>query len=106
GLVCRANAEVKLAAIFAAHAVLQQGAPVPVWGTADANEAVTVTIAGQSATATADASGKWKAQLPALQAGGPHELVAKGKNEVKVADVMVGEVWIASGQSNMEWLAG
>ncbi len=98
-----APADVKLANLFTAHMVLQQGAPVPVWGTAEANEAVTVTVAGQSAAATADASGKWVAKLPALAAGGPHELVAKGKNEVKVADVMVGEVWIASGQSNMEW---
>jgi sialate O-acetylesterase len=99
-----ARADVKLANLFTAHAVLQQGGPIPVWGTAAAGEAVTVTIAGKSATSTADANGKWKAELPALAAGGPHELVAKGKNEVKVPDVMVGEVWIASGQSNMEWL--
>jgi sialate O-acetylesterase len=96
-------ADVKLANLFTEHAVLQQGVNVPVWGTAEANEQVTVSVAGQSATATADANGKWVAQLPALKAGGPFELVTKGKNEVKVADVMVGEVWIASGQSNMEW---
>lgn len=102
-LAVATQADVKLANLFTAHAVLQQGAPVPVWGTAEAGEQVTVTIAGQTATATADASGKWVAQVPALKAGGPHELVVKGKNEVKVPDVMVGEVWIASGQSNMEW---
>ena len=99
----RAAADVKLANLFVDHMVLQQGTPAPVWGTAAPNEAVTVSVAGQTAQATADASGKWVAKLPALQAGGPHELVVKGTNELKVADVMVGEVWIASGQSNMEW---
>jgi sialate O-acetylesterase len=98
-----ARADVKLASLFAEHVVLQQGVPLPVWGTAGADEQVTVTVAGQSAQATADEKGKWVAKLPALTAGGPHTLVAKGKNEVKVGDVMVGEVWIASGQSNMEW---
>jgi sialate O-acetylesterase len=98
-----AHADVKLANLFTTGMVLQQGAPVPVWGTAEAGEQVTVTVAGQTAQATADAAGKWVAKLPALTAGGPHVLVAKGKNEVKVADVLVGEVWIASGQSNMEW---
>ena len=96
-------ADVKLANLFVDHAVLQRDTPAPVWGTAEPNEQVTVTVAGQTAQATADASGKWMAKLPALPAGGPHELLAKGKNEVKIADVMVGEVWIASGQSNMEW---
>ena len=100
---CAAQADVKLANLFTANMVLQQGGPAPVWGTAEPGEQVTVTVAGQSATATADASGKWLAKLPALSAGGPHELVAKGKNELKVPGVMVGEVWIASGQSNMEW---
>ena len=98
-----ARADVKLANLFSKSAVLQQGTNVPVWGTAAPGEAVTVTVAGQTAAATADANGKWVAKLPALTAGGPHELVAKGKNEVKVPDVMIGEVWIASGQSNMEW---
>jgi sialate O-acetylesterase len=101
-----ARAEVKLANLFTPHAVLQQGVNVPVWGTAEANEAVTVTIAGQTATATTDANGKWVAQISALKAGGPFELVVKGKNEVKVPDILVGEVWIASGQSNMEWTVG
>jgi sialate O-acetylesterase len=96
-------ADVKLANLFSNGMVLQQGTAAPVWGTAEAGEAVTVSVAGQTAQATADASGKWVAKLPALTAGGPHELVVKGKNEVKVADVMVGEVWVASGQSNMEW---
>lgn len=101
-----ASAEVKLGNLFTPHAVLQQGTNVPIWGTADANEAVTVTIAGQTTATKADADGKWVAQIPELKAGGPFELVVKGKNEVKVPDILVGEVWIASGQSNMEWMVG
>jgi sialate O-acetylesterase len=102
-LASPAAADVKLANLFSNGMVLQQGTAAPVWGTAEAGEAVTVSVAGQTAQATADATGKWVAKLPVLTAGGPHEMVVKGKNEVKVADVLVGEVWIASGQSNMEW---
>src|SRR5688500_2818097 len=98
-----ARGDVKLAGVFTEHMVLQQGIPAPVWGTAEANEQVTVTVAGQTAQATANAAGKWMAKVPGLKAGGPHEWVVKGKSEVKLGDVMVGEVWIASGQSNMEW---
>lgn len=98
-----ARGDVKLAGVFTEHMVLQQGIPAPVWGTARPNEPVTVSVAGQTVQATADAAGKWMAKVPALKAGGPHELVVKGTNEVKLGDVMVGEVWIASGQSNMEW---
>src|SRR5688500_1933488 len=97
----RAAADVKLANLFSNGMVLQQGTAAPVWGTAEAGEAVTVSVAGQTAQATADASGKWVAKLPALTAGGPHEMVVKGKNEVKVADVLVGEVRVGSGQSNV-----
>jgi len=98
-----AQAEVRLAAVFSDHIVLQQGCPVPVWGWADAGEKVTVTVAGQTAEATADAGGRWKAALPALKAGGPHTLVVKGAgaNAITLNDVLVGEVWLASGQSNM-----
>src|SRR5690349_6315215 len=84
-VACPVRADVKLANLFSAGMVLQQGDAVPVWGTAEAGEQVTVTVAGQTAEATADASGKWVAKVPALTAGGPHTLVAKGKNEVKVA---------------------
>jgi sialate O-acetylesterase len=89
--------------LFADHAVLQQRAKVPVWGTADPGEAVTVEIAGQTVSATAGADGKWLVQLGAMKAGGPFTLTISGRNNKIVAgDVLVGEVWVAGGQSNME----
>jgi sialate O-acetylesterase len=88
--------------LFADHAVLQQGTDVPVWGIADPGEVVTVEIAGQTASATAGADGKWQVRLQRLKAGGPHTLTIAGKNKIVLSDILVGEVWIAGGQSNME----
>lgn len=98
-----ARADVKLPAIFTDHMVLQQGQKNRVWGKADAGEAVTVAIAGQSHATKAGADGKWLVQLEPLPVGGPHVLSIKGKNAVDIQDVLVGEVWICSGQSNMQW---
>ena len=75
--------------------------PVPVWGWADPGEKVEVSVAGQSKTATADASGKWSLKLDALKTGGPHVFRVKAKNSLELADVVVGETWLCSGQSNM-----
>ncbi len=94
-------AEIKLAGIFGDHMVLQRECEVPVWGWANPQENVTVTFDGQSKQATADASGKWMVKLDALSAGGPHSLTASGSNKVTVSDVLIGEVWLCSGQSNM-----
>ena len=99
-----ASADVRLPAIFSDHAVLLSDAPVPVWGWADAGEKVEVSIAGQTKSATPDASGKWMLKLDALKPGGPHELTMKGKNTLTVKDVLVGEVWLGSGQSNMAFV--
>ena len=96
-------AEVKLPPIFSDHAVLQQGMSVPIWGTADAGEKVTVTFDGRTKTATTGADGKWMIRLAGLKAGGPFEMTVAGKNTISVKDVLVGEVWIASGQSNMQF---
>lgn len=93
--------EVKLPAIFGDHLVLQRDQPIPVWGWADPEEQVTVSLNGQTAGATADAGGNWSLVLPIQTAGGPHELVVRAKNELKLADVWIGEVWLCSGQSNM-----
>jgi len=97
----RASADVRLPAIFSDHAVLQSGMPVPVWGWADADEKVEVSIAGQTKSATPGDGGKWMVKLDPLKPGGPHELAVKGKNTLTVKDVLVGEVWLGSGQSNM-----
>ena len=98
-----ALAEVKPATLFSDHSVLQSGMAVPVWGTADAGEKVTVSIAGEKASAVAGADGRWMVKLGKLKAGGPFEMTIAGKNTVVVKDVLVGEVWLGSGQSNMEF---
>lgn len=96
------HADVKLPAIFGDHLVLQRGKPIAVWGTADAGEEVTVSFAGQTKKATAGKDGAWKVALDKLEASSEgRELTVKGKNEVTFKDVLVGEVWICSGQSNM-----
>lgn len=96
-------AAVGLPAIFSNHMVLQRDQVNPVWGWADPGENVTVTIAGQTHRATADQQGMWQVKLEPLPAGGPHELVIQGTNRIVLQDVLVGEVWVCSGQSNMEW---
>ncbi len=96
-----ARADVKLPAIFSDHMVLQRDQKDRVWGWAEPGEDVTVTIHGQSKTAKADADGKWQVMLDPIPTGGPYELVVKGKNTVTFKDVLSGEVWICSGQSNM-----
>ncbi|MEO6811839.1 MAG: sialate O-acetylesterase [Isosphaeraceae bacterium] len=96
-----ARADVKLPAIFGDHMVLQQKQKDRVWGFADPGEDVTVQIADQTKTAKADADGKWSLTLDPLSAGGPHTLTVKGKNTLEFKDVLVGEVWLCSGQSNM-----
>lgn len=98
------QADVKLPKVIASHMVLQQKAPLPIWGTADAGEEVTVSIGDNKASTKAGADGKWSVKLKEMTAGGgPVELVVKGKNEIKLTDILIGEVWVASGQSNMEW---
>lgn len=98
-------ADLKLAAIFSDHMVLQRETPVSVWGWADADEKLTVEFGGQRKTAAADASGKWQLKLDPLSASAePRTLVvqsAKPERRVEVTDVLVGEVWLGSGQSNM-----
>jgi len=101
GLAAVAAADVTMPAMFADHMVLQREIAVPVWGWADAGEKVTVTLGDQTKTATADSDGKWSVRLAALDAGGPHTLQVKGNNAIEIGDVLVGEVWLGSGQSNM-----
>jgi sialate O-acetylesterase len=101
-LGAQARADVKLPAIFSDHMVLQQNARAPVWGWADPGEKVTVSIAGQTHTATADAAGNWKLQLGKISAGRPLTLTVAGHNTIVVQDVLAGEVWLGSGQSNMQ----
>ena len=94
-------AEVKLSSIFSDHMVLQRDMPIQVWGTAEPGEKVTVTLGQRTATAVAAGGGSWKAALEKMSAGGPLTLAVAGKNRVEIKDVLVGEVWVCSGQSNM-----
>ena len=97
-------AELRLPAIFADHAVLQQNAPVAVWGWGEPGDTVAVAIAGQTQSATIGSDGRWRVDLPPMTAGGPHELIVKaGGQQLTLTDILIGEVWLASGQSNMQW---
>mgnify|MGYP001240820592 FL=1 len=99
-----AQAEVKLPSVFDDHMVLQQGQKLPIWGWADPGESVTVSVAGQSKKTKAGKDGAWKVQLKPLKASKtPVAFSVKGSNSIEFEDVLVGEVWLCSGQSNMEW---
>ena len=97
-----AMAELKLANIFSDHMVVQQKMPIKIWGWTKPGQEVTVTLADKSATATAAGDGRFDASLPAVDAGGPYTLEVKADETRTINDVLVGEVWICSGQSNME----
>ncbi|HTJ79908.1 MAG TPA: sialate O-acetylesterase [Rariglobus sp.] len=98
------HADVKLPAIFGDHMVLQQGSKIPVWGWASPGEQVSVTLRQQTSRTTAAPDGKWRVDLPPVTPSGQGEtLVVKGTNTLTLQDVLVGDVWIASGQSNMEY---
>jgi len=99
------KAEVKLPSLLADHMVIQRGLPVHVWGTADAGEKVTVVFRGTQVSGTADKLGRWSVYLSPCEAGGPFQMAVMGgdpKTAITLNDVLVGDVWLASGQSNME----
>lgn len=97
------RADVTLPSVIGNRMVLQREQVVPVWGWDDPETEVSVTFAGQSVSGKTDAQGKWLVHLTALPAGGPHQMVIQGSSRVTLDGVLVGEVWLCSGQSNMEW---
>jgi len=109
GLVCLigivspvgTHADVKLPAIFSDHMVLQRDASVPVWGWAEPDEQITVSVADQKAATKADQDGKWLVKFSRLQTSEPTTLTVQGRNTITIRDVLIGEVWLGSGQSNM-----
>jgi sialate O-acetylesterase len=105
-LAAFASADVKLPAIFSDNMVLQRSGKTPVFGWADKGEKVSVKIGGASAEAMAGDNGKWMAMLDTsgIDAGSPVEVSVSGNNSIAIKNVLVGEVWLASGQSNMEWV--
>ena len=97
-------ADVTVANLFGNHMVIQQNQNIRVWGWADAGEKVTVSLDNSKAETTADAEGNWKVELPARKADNkPLTLSIAGKNKLVFSDVLIGEVWVCSGQSNMGW---
>lgn len=98
-----ARSDVTLPSIFGDNMVLQRDREIPVWGKAEPGEKVTVRLGQRQASGTADDNGKWMVRLPAVAAGGPHELTVQAGNTLTLENVLVGEVWVCSGQSNMEW---
>src|SRR5436189_5697698 len=96
------TANVRLPKIFGDNMVLQRNKQIPVWGWADANEKIAVQFNQQTKTIKAGKDGKWMIKLGNESAGGPYQLTVTGKNTIVFNNVLVGEVWICSGQSNME----
>ncbi len=99
-----ARADVKLPNVIGSHMVLQRDRPLPIWGWAEPGEEVTVKLDAQKASAKADEKGRWKVILEPVKADGKaHTMTISGKNEIVLEDLLIGEVWLGSGQSNMEW---
>ncbi|MEC8614594.1 MAG: sialate O-acetylesterase, partial [Verrucomicrobiota bacterium] len=103
GICLSAQAEVSLPNVFGDHMVFQREQANPVWGKATPGEKVSVSISGQSHTTTTSADGSWRVTLEPLEVGGPYELEIRGNNTLTFNDILVGEVWVCSGQSNMQW---
>jgi sialate O-acetylesterase len=103
GFTSTVTADVTVAKVIGSNMVLQQGQPVNIWGWADAGEDVVVGIDGKTTNTVADDTGSWRVQLPAMSADGKeHVMTVRGKNEIKLTNILIGEVWLGSGQSNME----
>ncbi len=100
---CCVHANVRLPKIFGNNMVLQRDTPIKVWGWADARERITVQFDKQTRSVRAGRDGKWEVTLDAVPYGGPYQLDVKGKNAISFTNVLVGDVWVCSGQSNMEW---
>lgn len=101
--VCTAMANVQLPSFFSNNMVLQQKSQIPVWGTATPGEDISVTLGIRTAKTVAGDDGKWQVRLGELPAGGPLTLTVAGKETITITDVLVGEVWVCSGQSNMQF---
>ena len=97
------SAEVVLPTIIGDHMVLQRDMKAPIWGWADPQESIVVTLGDQTHSTTANADGHWMVKLDPLKVGAPLTMTIAGKNRIEVKDILVGEVWVCSGQSNMQW---
>jgi sialate O-acetylesterase len=102
-LCAAAPAEVRLPALISDHMVVQRERPIHIWGWAEPGERVRVALNNDNADDTTDAAGRWSVYLPPQNAGGPYDMTVEGTNSLTISDVLVGEVWVGSGQSNMEF---
>lgn len=102
GLFLNSYADIRLPALVGNNMVLQRNKPLQIWGWADKGEKVTVSFRNHVYSAVTTANGKWKVLLPAQVAGGPYSMTISGHNKIKLDNILIGEVWVASGQSNME----
>jgi sialate O-acetylesterase len=98
----RGEAQVTLPAVLSSHMVIQRDRPIHLWGWASSGEQISVRLGKAESSTIADTNGRWSTYLPAMSAGGPYEINISGKNSIALSDVLVGDVWVASGQSNME----
>src|SRR5690242_13733180 len=98
-----ASAQLQLPSLIGDHMVFQSGKPAVVWGKDKPGQTVNLSMAGHSVWVKTDANGNWKTSLPAFAPGGPYQLTVAGSTTLTVKDVLVGEVWLGSGQSNMEF---
>lgn len=104
GLPTIGSSQLQLSKVFQDHMVLQRDQPITVWGTSKKRKRVSITFNGRTYTTRPDKAGKWSYTLPAMKAGGPHLLrVSSRKEAVMISDILIGDLWVCSGQSNMEW---
>ncbi len=101
--ISSAFADVRLPALMGDNMVLQRYIEIPIWGTAEPSEGVTVQLGMQRVFTSADEQGRWMVWLKPMEAGGPYEMTVTGNNELVVNNILIGDVWICSGQSNMQW---
>ncbi|HYH57072.1 MAG TPA: sialate O-acetylesterase, partial [Anseongella sp.] len=97
------KADIRLPKLVGDNMVLQRDMPVHIWGWADPGEKIDITFGGKSYGATADAAGNWKATLKKMKAGGPYRMTLSAGNRIELKNILIGDVWVCSGQSNMEW---
>lgn len=98
-----ADADIRLPKLVGSNMVLQRDLPIHIWGWADPGEKITITFNGKDYRATADAEGNWETTLKKMKAGGPYEMVLAGNNRITLENILIGDVWVCSGQSNMQW---
>lgn len=101
--ITNSYAELRLPNVLSSHMVLQRNKPIAIWGWADPRERVSVTLDGEDQRVRVNEAGEWHVDFPAMEAGGPYDIRIKGSSEIVLKDVLIGDVWICSGQSNMKW---